>query len=98
MGMAKVKLSQLAQHGDLLDRYGASVRVLGRRELLKPDVAEAVDRAVELTSRNGDRILNVCFPYPSRDEITAAIRETVIDYSEPIVTPPPKNLSRSPFS
>jgi ditrans,polycis-polyprenyl diphosphate synthase len=27
--------------------------------------------------------LNVCFPYTSRDEITTAIRETVIDYSKP---------------
>lgn len=27
MDMAKIKLTQLAQHGELLDRYGASVRV-----------------------------------------------------------------------
>ncbi|KAK2784958.1 cis-prenyltransferase [Onygenales sp. PD_12] len=84
MDMAKVKLSQLAQHGDLLDRYGASVRVLGRRELVKPDVLEAIDRAVEMTSRNGDAILNICFPYTSRDEITTAVRNTVIEYSTPL--------------
>lgn len=84
MEMAKVKLVQLAQHGDLLDRYGASIRVLGRRELVKPDVLEAIDRAVELTSRNGDAILNICFPYTSRDEMTSAIRNTVIDYSTPL--------------
>ena len=35
MEMAKVKLSQLSQHGDLLDRYGASVRILGQRDLVK---------------------------------------------------------------
>lgn len=97
MDMAKVKLSQLAQHGDLLDRYGASVRVLGRKELLKPDVAAAVDRAVELTSRNGDRILNICCPYTSRDEITTAIRNTVIDYSKPLGTSRSNNV-RNPFS
>ena len=28
MEMAKIKLVQLAQHGELLDKYGASVRVL----------------------------------------------------------------------
>ncbi|KAK2762060.1 cis-prenyltransferase [Arachnomyces sp. PD_36] len=97
MDMAKVKLSQLAQHGDLLDRYGASIRVLGRRELVKRDVLEAVDRAVELTSRNGDAILNICFPYTSRDEITGAIRNTVVDYSTPIEA---TQLSgqRNPFS
>ncbi|KAK2733168.1 cis-prenyltransferase [Myotisia sp. PD_48] len=84
MEMAKVKLSQLAQHGDLLDRYGVSIRVLGRRDTVRPDVLEAIDRAVELTSRNGNAILNICFPYTSRDEITSAIRNTVIDYSTPL--------------
>lgn len=84
MEMAKVKLSQLSQHGDLLDHYGASVRVLGRRELVKADVLEAIDRAVEVTSRNGDVILNICFPYTSRDEISSAIRNTVVDYSTPL--------------
>jgi ditrans,polycis-polyprenyl diphosphate synthase len=98
MDIAKVKLSQLAQHGDLLDRYGASVRILGRRGLLKPDVAAAVDQAVELTSRNGDRILNICFPYTSRDEITTAIRDSVIDYTKPLdpvrpTSSPPRNPS-----
>ncbi|KAJ5297572.1 hypothetical protein PENANT_c005G04636 [Penicillium antarcticum] len=99
MEMAKVKLSQMAQHGDLLDRYGAKVRVLGRLDLLKPDVLAAVNRAVDLTSRNGDRVLNICFPYTSRDEITTAIRDTVDDYSKPI--PNARSAaaaSRTPFS
>lgn len=86
MDMAKVKLSQLAQHGDLLDRYGASIRILGQRELVKADVLEAIDRAVNLTSNNRKAILNVCFPYTSRDEITTAIRSTVTAYSQPVPT------------
>jgi ditrans,polycis-polyprenyl diphosphate synthase len=99
MEMAKVKLSQMAQHGDLLDQYGAKVRVLGRLDLLKPDVLEAVNRAVDLTSRNGDRVLNICFPYTSRDEITTAIRDTVDDYSTPIQQARSAGAaSRTPFS
>jgi len=54
MEMAKIKLVQLSQHGELLDRYGASVRVLGSREMVKPDVLEAIDKAVELTKNNGE--------------------------------------------
>lgn len=54
MEMAKVKLSQLSQHGDLLDRYGASVRILGQRDLVKPDVLEVMDRAADLTKNNGE--------------------------------------------
>ena len=84
MDMAKVKLAQLLQHGDLLDRYGVSIRVLGQRELIKPDLLADIDRATAMTSRNGDAILNVCFPYTSHDEITTAIRNTVIEYTKPL--------------
>ncbi|KAJ5781437.1 uncharacterized protein N7518_009920 [Penicillium psychrosexuale] len=99
MEMAKVKLSQMAQHGDLLDRYGAKVRVLGRLDMLKPDVLEAVNKAVDMTSRNGDRVLNICFPYTSRDEIASAIRETVEDYTTPIQHGhSTAAASRNPFS
>jgi ditrans,polycis-polyprenyl diphosphate synthase len=82
MDMAKIKLTQLSQHGDLMDRYGASIRVLGQRELVKPDVLEAIDKAVEMTSRNGNAVLNVCFPYTSRDEMTTAVRRTVDEWSK----------------
>ncbi len=54
MEMAKVKLLQLAQHGDLLDRYGASIRILGQRDLLKPDVLEAIDKAANMTRGNNE--------------------------------------------
>ena len=52
MQLAKVKLEQLMLHGDVLDRYGASVRVLGQRDLIRPDVLEVVDKAVETTKHN----------------------------------------------
>lgn len=84
MEMAKIKLLQLSQHGELLDRYGASVRILGQRDLVKPDVLQAIEKAVEMTRFNGDCVLNVCFPYTSRDEITTAIKQTVEEYSKPL--------------
>lgn len=52
MQLAKVKLEQLIQHGEILERYGASVRVLGQRDLIRPDVHEVVDRAVKTTAHN----------------------------------------------
>ncbi|PLN85225.1 Undecaprenyl diphosphate synthase [Aspergillus taichungensis] len=99
MEMARVKLGQLAQHGDILDRYGAQVRVLGRMDLLRPDVHAAFTKAVEMTSRNGNCILNICFPYTSRDEITSAVRDTVAEYSTPLQPVHASTGSiRSPFS
>lgn len=54
MDMAQVKLAQLIQHGDLLDRYGASIRILGQKELVRPELLRAINDAVDLTSRNGE--------------------------------------------
>ena len=87
MSMAKVKLFQLLQHGDLLERYGVSLRVFGKRELLNPDLFEDINRAVEVTSNNSNVILNVCVPYTSREEIAAAIKNTVVEYSQPLPSP-----------
>ncbi|ORY13082.1 Decaprenyl diphosphate synthase-like protein [Clohesyomyces aquaticus] len=96
MDMAKLKLTQLSEHGALLDRYGASIRILGQRELVKPDVLEAIDKAVSLTAGNKKAILNVCFPYTSRDEITSAVKKTIDTYSQPIGSHP--SPSKRPFS
>jgi ditrans,polycis-polyprenyl diphosphate synthase len=63
MGLAKVKLSELAGHGyvflrkmadgrDLLQQYGVKIRFIGRRDMLPQDVLEAVDRMEMMTSGN----------------------------------------------
>ena len=94
MDMAKTKLVQLSQHGELLDRYGASVRILGDKSLVRDDVLQQIDRAVEMTKHNDSAVLNVCFPYTGREEITHSIRETVRDYS----SPPTRPLTKRNFS
>ncbi|ROT42477.1 dehydrodolichyl diphosphate synthase [Sodiomyces alkalinus F11] len=94
MQLAKVKLEQLTHHGDLLDRYGAAVRVIGQRDLLPQDVLEVVDRAVNMTTGNKKAILNICFPYTSREEMATAIRSTVEDY----MTPPEPKYTAFPVS
>lgn len=83
MQMAKIKLEQLCQHGALLDRYGAGIRILGERDLIPADVLPFVDRAVEMTKHNKDAVLNICFPYTSRAEMTAAIKATVDEFTTP---------------
>ncbi|MCJ1312189.1 cis-prenyltransferase [Agyrium rufum] len=92
MSMAKLKLAQIAEHGDLLAGYGAKLRVLGSRDMLAPDLLEAIQRTEELTKNNGDAILNVCLAYTSRHEITTAIKDTVVDFSKPA---PPTSPART---
>ncbi|KAK4542983.1 hypothetical protein LTR36_005981 [Oleoguttula mirabilis] len=95
MDMAKTKLVQMSQHGELFDRYGASVRILGDRSLVREDVIREVDRAVDMTAHNEQAVLNVCFPYTSREEITHSIRETVRDFSR---APEKPRHTKRPFS
>jgi ditrans,polycis-polyprenyl diphosphate synthase len=52
MELAKSKLEQLTTYGDILDRYGARVRVIGQRELIPDDVLQVVDKAVARTQHN----------------------------------------------
>jgi ditrans,polycis-polyprenyl diphosphate synthase len=83
MELAKSKLEQLTSYGDILDRYGARVRVLGQREMIRDDVLEVVDKASARTRHNNKAVLNICFPYTSRAEITTAIKSTVQDFLSP---------------
>ncbi|QUC23800.1 uncharacterized protein UV8b_08041 [Ustilaginoidea virens] len=92
MQLAKVKLEQLTTYGDILDRYGACVRVLGQREMIREDVLKVVDKAVARTKHNNKTVLNICFPYTSRAEIATAIRNTVQDFLDP----PPRSTPFSP--
>ncbi|KAF4582001.1 dehydrodolichyl diphosphate synthase [Ophiocordyceps camponoti-floridani] len=77
MQLAKVKLEQLTTYGDILDRYGACVRILGQRDMIRHDVLSVVDKAVARTRHNNKTVLNICFPYTSRAEMTTAIRSAV---------------------
>ena len=52
MLLAKTKLSQLMQHGEVLDRYGARIKICGKRDLIPDDVLDYVDKAVQATSKN----------------------------------------------
>lgn len=62
---------------ELVQQYGIGIRILGDVSLLSKDVQEVVHRAVELTKKNNRAILNLCFPYTSRDELTMATRSLV---------------------
>ncbi|KAF9919030.1 cis-prenyltransferase [Lobosporangium transversale] len=77
MELAKDKLTELAENSELVRQYGVSVRVLGDVSLLPEDVRAAVHRAVDSTKHNNRAVLNMCFPYTSREELTMASRSLV---------------------
>ncbi|GAA6024018.1 hypothetical protein JCM11491_000533 [Sporobolomyces phaffii] len=77
MDMARKRLVEICRHGALLQQYGVQIRVLGRRDLLPPDVQESCLEAERMTAHNSKGILNLCCPYTSQEEIATAVKRTV---------------------
>ncbi|KAK0188030.1 dehydrodolichyl diphosphate synthetase [Armillaria mellea] len=77
MALSQEKLSELCEHGDLLEEYGVRLNVLGKRELLPGPVQAAIRRAENMTRAHNRSILNICMPYASTDEIATAVQSCV---------------------
>ncbi|KAK4055073.1 cis-prenyltransferase [Microbotryomycetes sp. JL201] len=56
--MARTRLVELCEKGELLDRHGVQIRIIGRRDLLPVDVQEACARAEAMTAHNKDAVLH----------------------------------------
>lgn len=65
MEIARTKLLQIIHHGDMADRFGISIRVLGQRSLVPSDVLDAIDKSTEMTKGNTtyDFAKLLCFSY-----------------------------------
>lgn len=74
MALAKTKMAQVTAKGELCERHGIRVRVLGDMSLLDADVVRAFREAEDTTRHNTRATLNVCWAYTARDDITKAIR------------------------
>ncbi|XP_077977079.1 dehydrodolichyl diphosphate synthase complex subunit DHDDS-like [Glandiceps talaboti] len=75
MELARQKFAKLMEEKDMIQKYGVCVRVLGDISLLPNDVQDAIADAVNFSKDNDKAVLNVCFAYTSRHEITTAIQE-----------------------
>jgi len=75
MDLAVEKFKKLLEEKDKLMEQELCVRVIGNLSLLPKDLQKIIAEAVLLTKTNNRAILNVCFCYTSREEISTAIRE-----------------------
>ncbi|CCG24259.1 Rer2 protein [Candida orthopsilosis Co 90-125] len=77
MDLAKSKFTQINQNGLLCEEYGVRIKLIGNLKLLPPDVLQILRETEEITKNNTRAVLNVCFPYTSRDEMTYAVKSIV---------------------
>ncbi|TXT15858.1 hypothetical protein VHUM_00361 [Vanrija humicola] len=87
MDLVWVELKELSREGGFLDRHGVRLRCIGRLDLLKPEMQAALREMEADTAGNRRGVLNVCGPYASRDEMTAAVRDTVASDAPRKITP-----------
>jgi len=63
-------------------KYRMRVKIVGRRELLPPDVLEVVEEVERVTKNYDNYFLNVALAYGGRQEIVDAIRSILKDVKE----------------
>ena len=77
MSLARRRIAQITENGELTDKYGIRVRVIGALDLLDPEVLADIHAATERTKHNTRATLNICFPYTGRDDIVHAMRGSI---------------------
>lgn len=77
MHLARERIRQLADKGELAEKYGIRVRVIGDLTLLPKDLYKEIKRTTESTKNNTRAILNICFPYTGREEIFHSVKELI---------------------
>ncbi|VVT58780.1 uncharacterized protein SAPINGB_P006380 [Magnusiomyces paraingens] len=73
------KLLLISEKDAIPHRYGVSVRFIGNRELIPEDIIVLIENLEDATKDMTRGILNIAFPYTSRDDMAQAIRNIVSD-------------------
>lgn len=76
-GLLRDKLRALAHFRTPTNNLVA-VRVIGNRQMIPEDILVDLEE-IERTTAHHPQVLNVCFPYTSRDEIAHSMRQCVAD-------------------
>lgn len=78
MSLARERIRQIREHGELAQKYGVRIRVIGDISLLDKDLLKEIKNTMELTRNNTRATLNICMPYTGREEIYHSMK-TVLD-------------------
>lgn len=74
-GLLRDKLKMLAKYeGDYTKFEEVRVKIIGNKSLIPSDILSDLEQIEERTINVKDKILNVCFPYTSRDDIVHSVQ------------------------
>lgn len=81
MDLAKWKMEQVISNGELCEKYGVRIKVLGDMSYLRDDVVQVFKKTEEMTKNNKNAVLNVCWAYTSRHDMAMGIRNAAKENS-----------------
>jgi len=79
------KLNTFLDHEKDYNKF-VQIRIIGNRKFIPQETLKKLEKIERLTSVNHRLILNVCFAYTSRDEITHSIGNTVEKVLNQVIT------------
>lgn len=82
-GLMEILGRALISETEELHRQGAQLRHIGDLSQLKPQLQEAVNEAIRLTSQNDRIVLTIAFNYGGRQELIHATRRMIADGVDP---------------
>lgn len=77
MKLAKDRIRQIVASGEMAEKYGIKVRIIGDLSLLDKELRDDMNNAMEITKNNKRAVLNICFPYTGREEIVHSMQNVV---------------------
>ncbi|OZJ04422.1 hypothetical protein BZG36_02922 [Bifiguratus adelaidae] len=77
MKLFKEQFVELSENSDLVRDFGIKVKFVGNMKYFDTELVSIVERAEEMTKHHSSRLLQICCPYTSRDEMTTAVKMTV---------------------
>lgn len=77
MKLAQEGITQLCANGQLANKYGVRIRVIGDLSLLNTSLLKNIEMTIKMTQNNKRATLNICFPYTSREEMFHSMKEVI---------------------
>ncbi|CAF1291199.1 unnamed protein product [Rotaria sordida] len=85
MSIARLKLSEIEKSLEKIHEQQICIRIIGNLDLLPDDIRQSSYYLMNETDQYKNFILNVCFYYTSRNEITNIIKDLIEGYQKDLI-------------
>ncbi len=81
--LMRLLIKAVELHLDEFNKKGIRIKIIGRRDNLKPAVLKAIERTEEKTANNSNGTLTLCFNYSGRQELVDAYKQIALNKIAP---------------